>query len=134
MLRYLSICLFLTTSISANAENVFYCHSELATGFLKENNSWKSSNFEKNRFSIKFNDEYSTLSGLEVLPFECLWSYGERSRHNTAVCTSVFKNGLIFIYNIKTKKFLYSTSSVFGYTSSNLSDTSEMYAGSCTDF
>ena len=134
MLRYLSICLFLTTSISANAENVFYCQSELATGFIKKDNSWKTTNFKLRRFSIKFDDKYSQMRGLDEEFFKCLWSHGDRETFNTAVCTTKWNSGVTFIYNIKTEKFIYSTSSAFGYTSDKLSDTPVMYAGSCTDF
>ena len=43
------------------AENVLYCKDEIATGFIKENGSWRTGNFQLLRHTIKFNDDYSAL-------------------------------------------------------------------------
>ena len=48
------------------AENVLYCQSELATGFIKDGQNWRLANYEQKRFTLKFNQDFTILKG--VLP------------------------------------------------------------------
>jgi len=58
----------------ANAEKVYYCLSELNAGIIKDSktSSWRRGNFEEQRFTIKFNDDYTILNGLsEEISWNC---------------------------------------------------------------
>ena len=62
---------------SIKAENVLYCQSELVTGFVKKNGAWKNGNFATDRFTVKFNDDFSLIEGglPNSSPMECSAPY-----------------------------------------------------------
>ena len=61
----------------ANAEQVYYCTSELNVGILKDGNTgkWRKGNFTEERYTIKFNDDYTKLDGLDKSTWYCLKPY-----------------------------------------------------------
>ena len=63
-LLFVFITIGLLAANSVKADTVLYCQSELATGFIKENGAWKETNFRQQRYTIKFNKDYSRLEGL----------------------------------------------------------------------
>ena len=136
MNRKLSVVFFIVGLLVSNnlkADTVFYCQSDLTTGFIKKNDTWQSSDFADERYTIKFRDEYRKLEGLEDRPFDCVWAYDNRRILNTVVCTSGYRNGLYFHYNFETKRFLYLLGTVAGYTA-DMGDTNTIEIGTCKDF
>ena len=137
-MKKLLILLFsflLLSSPYLKAEIIFYCQSDLATGFVKQNGSWTGSKFKNKRWTIKFNDSYSKLYGLEednqMPSYLCSAPY--RNAPHLLACLSGFKNGQSFMFNKIKNRFVFNSSSVTGYTSED-SDTNPFYAGTCSKF
>ena len=128
---------FLTIGLLASnnlmAETVLYCQSELATGAIKKNGSWKTANFKSERYTIKFNKDYSKLDGLDTnLSYSCSPAYSHRP--DSLACLSGFSNGESFIFNKKTKRFTFSSPSPASGYAADGSDTPVMYFGTCKKF
>ena len=120
---------------SVKAEKVLYCQSELVTGFIKENGSWSTSNFKPQRFTIKFNDDYSELSGLDSdRPYLCDQAYSFAP--NALACISGYNNGTSFLFNKAKKRFVWSRITLYGGYDRNLpnADTDALIAGTCETF
>ena len=132
-LLVLSLSLFfLLSSLSIKAETVFYCNSELATGVIKKNGSWKVTNFKPSRWTIKFNNNYSELYGLDKdRPYLCSPAY--QHTPNLLACLSGYENGQSFMFNKIESRFLFNSSSIEGYVHDN-SDTNVLFVGSCSKF
>jgi len=134
----LKLLLFLFTfgiSTSVSAEIVLYCNSELATGFIKENGIYGTTDFELKRYTIKFDDDYSRVKGLNEYSWKCKDAFGNKEL-STVICSNFFNNGELFTYNKKTKRFSYYSGGVFGFIKGNNvgNDTTQMYAGTCEKF
>lgn len=131
------------------AEDIFYCSSEFAAGVIKENGKWIAvDNFQLDRFTIKFGDDYKILklkqnqddSEEEFFcskPFEDLLDSKDKEAYdydalNTSSCLSEFS--ALFIFNPITKKFSYHNASLGSYTSKSVDDTTVTYYGDCNDF
>ena len=129
---YVIFTILITSTVYA--DTVFYCQSELATGFIKKNGVWKTTNFNLTRYTIKFNDDYSVLTGLdEGLPFICRPPYG--SVPNMLACLSSYGNAQSFLFDKQTNRFVLSFAKVSGYlTNESDSDTENLYAGICQTF
>jgi len=117
------------------AETVFYCQSEFATGFnfSVENGSWGPAEFELLRWTIKFNDSYSKLYGLDdpLHPYFCSPAYTHTP--NLLACLSGYKNGQSFMFNKVNNRFLFNSSDIRGYVD-NSPDTDSIYVGTCSKF
>ena len=128
--------LFLVGSPLANAEQVFYCASELATGIYKDNKTgkWRPAKFQQERYTIKFNDVFTELTGLDqIASYRCESAFYNIS--DILVCFSLQQNGLMFQFNKTTLRFLYLATAVRGYLYDiKDSDTNVMYAGTCKKF
>ena len=74
-LFFVLIPIGLCFSNTLKAETVLYCQSELATGFVNKGGVWKESPFELERFTVKFNDDFSVLEGVSFKPMECSIQY-----------------------------------------------------------
>jgi len=104
----------------------------LATGLDKNNGTWKTSNFNTERYTIKFSDDYYKLSGLSKRNWDCLDAYFDKT-YNTVTCTSPYQDGGSFTFNKKTNRFITINSTVFGYLD-NGTDNSAISAGTCQKF
>ena len=115
------------------AETVFYCQSELGTGFIKKNGSWRESSFKPRRWTIKFNDSYSKLYGLDdpLHPYFCSPPF--QHKPNSLACLGGYKNGESFMFNKMNNRFIFNIASIQGYVE-NGSDTDVIYAGTCSKF
>lgn len=128
-----TICLILVVLLgsTAKAEIVLYCQSELATGFIKKNGSWKESNFALSRWTVKFSDDYKELSGLYSVgpPSKCSVPFSRKP--NLVACVDA---GGMFQFHKETMRFLFMRRTS-GYVS-NLPDpdTDVLYAGTCQNF
>ena len=138
-----ALCL-IGASQSLYAEEVLYCQSELATGFYREDGVWKSGNFELLRFTLRFNNDFTRLSGLA--------SFGEyvcntpfpRAEPDHVVCSHTVRDfgnnkrdfvASTFSYNKQTKRFTYAVPSLGGWIRNSAdADTDVLYAGTCQNF
>ena len=120
-------------SNALKAETVFYCQEEVVGGLFKENGSWRSSQFKPERYTIKFNNDYSKLSGLdERRPFNCAPPYPFAP--DSLACLSGYSNGESFIFNKTTKRFVFSKPSPHGGFDVNGTDTENISGGTCVKF
>ena len=129
----LILAIALLFSTPAWAEEVLYCQSELATGLYKENGRWQTANFTLECYTVKFNDDYSVMSGLTMGGVRCHKPY---STFPEIVCNDTIKKrdvGRTFNYNPKTNRFIYTIVGTSGYIM-NTSDTDVIYAGTCQKF
>ena len=100
----------------------------------KKNGVWKTVNFKEYRWTVKFNNDFSQLFGLdETRPYLCNWAYDEKS-FGTVVCLSGFNNGENFIYNVNKKRFLHSRISASTGYDIDGEDTDAIFAGTCEKF
>ena len=131
MKKLLLILFSLTLTLNSFAEEVFYCSSELSTGLIMENGEWKTATYETDRFTIKFNDNYSTLSGLESYALYCEQAPGAASKQ-ILICSPPFDADR-FIFENELKRFMYLRQATNGYlTNRNFSTWIE--AGTCQSF
>ena len=120
---------------SIKADTVLYCQSELETGLIQVNGSWETKNFISERFTIKFNDDYSRLEGLDPSPgLECRASF--TSSPHLIFCVDRKYNHSTFRYSKKTKRFVHYFNPFGGYVENKISDTDNdvIYAGTCKIF
>ena len=120
----------------ANAEHVYYCASELATGISKDKKTgrWKEVYFEKVRYTIKFNEDYSKLNGLDRIEWNCFQAYTyEASLKNLRVCYRKDNNGELFQFDTNSLRFLFNSTSTTGFLENDYS-TNAIYAGTCQKF
>jgi len=132
MKKLLALVFSLLISFNSLGETVLYCQGELATGLDKNNGTWKTSNFNTERYTIKFSDDYYKLSGLSKRNWDCLDAYFDKT-YNTVTCTSPYQDGGSFTFNKKTNRFITINSTVFGYLD-NGTDNSAISAGTCQKF
>ena len=139
-MKKLLILLFsflLLSSPYLKAEIILYCNSELGTGIGKKNGAWVTSEFVSQRWTIKFNDSYSKLYGLDKdnqYPYLCSAPY--RNAPHLLACLSAYKNGQSFMFNKIKNRFSFSMSSVTGYVNDKPDDldTNDLYVGICSKF
>lgn len=139
MNRILFLCVVVmgvSFSFNLKAETVLYCQSELHTGFIKKGGKWRTSEFKLNRYTIKFNNDYSELYGLdEWRPYICSSPFEDIPGASDALaCLSGYSNGESFIFNKKTKRFVFSSPKISAGYDSNLTDTDNLEAGTCEKF
>ena len=127
----LTIAVLLGTPVQA--ETVFYCQSELGTGFMKKpNGTWETAKFKNERWTIKFSNDYKKLYGLDKnRPFNCNVPFVQTP--NTIVCLSGFGLGETFSFGKVSLRFLFATPLPAGYIEGG-TDTSNLYAGTCQKF
>ena len=115
------------------AENVMYCQDELATGIVKENGVWITNNFNLERYTIKFNDDYTKLEGL-AFPYKCSQIFGASNDQARLIsCRSIVGTSDTFIFNKLSKRYQYYSMSPFSFVE-NGPDTSNFSAGTCEAF
>jgi len=117
------------------ADKVLYCQDELATGIIKRNGVWETSRFQLERYTIKFNDDYTELDGFDNVTapnetFNCNTPYLKK---NMIKCTSSSFQDVTFIFDKITKRYTFSFITPFSYIE-NGSDTSSLSAGTCKAF
>jgi hypothetical protein len=125
----ITIGLFFSNTLKA--ETVLYCQSKLAAGFINEGGVWREGSFERKRFTVKFNDDFSVLEGVSFKPMECSIQYNHKP--NFISCVHLWGEYKTFMYNKIKKRFLYSAITSGGYVD-NETDTENLYAGTCQSF
>ena len=120
---------------SIKAENVLFCQSELVTGFTNDNGTWRNGNFALERFTIKFNDDFSIVEGglKNSTPMKCSAPYFY-SDPTLIHCVHSEYNLSTLRYSIDTKRFVYYFNPASGYIMKDHTDTDLLYAGSCEKF
>ena len=130
---------FLSCLLTANlalAETVYYCADDLATGFVKDKGKWTQGPFNKTRFTIKFSDDYSTLTNDDI-DHSCEPKYGDDSI-DQVICRDIFIGGSFWSFNKKTKRFEHAL--LIGYSTDDnptldeVHDTTTVRAGKCDTF
>jgi len=142
MKHLIAICaLLLAGSSLLHAEQVYYCAAEAAGGIIKKGGKWVGGSFEKNRHTLKFNEDYTVLKtgGYEYM---CSQVYnGLLDEHQHAVsCYRTFRgellhnhDGVFFMFDKKTLRFLHVFASPSGYLSDG-PDTNTIEGGTCERF
>jgi hypothetical protein len=116
------------------AETVMYCVAELATGFILENGKWKQTNFKPPRYTIKFDEAYTELTGITGASWECGKTY-DFSLPNMVVCQNRFSKSMTFTLMMNSGRFIYANTGGHGFISSRPDpDTDALIAGTCTKF
>ena len=122
-------CGLLITTL-AKAETVLYCQNELATGLFKEDGSWKTGNFSLARYTIKFNEDFSSIDGLIKGKGKCSAPF-PNTEPDLLHCRTSY--GLeTFVYHKQKKRYTYFTINL-AYAIDG-SDTSSIEAGTCKSF
>ena len=115
------------------AENVFYCQDKLATGIQKRNGVWKTYDFSLERYTIKFNDDYTKLDGLDPFLLKCSLNYKNlKGEENRIFCTTRF-GWPNFTFDTLSMRYTYAQLSPSSYVE-NGSDTAHFSAGTCKAF
>ena len=122
-----------TLGTPLKAETVMYCSTELAAGFIKENGSWRTATFNLQRFTIKFDKDFSTLQG--ITPSDTFQCEPGMKKEHMLICSSEWNTGTIFGLNRNTGRFFYSEVNIYGFISELAKpDTDTLSAGTCTKF
>jgi len=119
----------LTTQVVA--DTALYCQSELATGFINKGTGWVERSFDKKRFTVKFNDDFTTLEGFAYEPMDCKINYPDFLPTQLQCLDK--KGGMSVLYDKKTKRFIFSSISIGGHVNLRR-DSDNLYAGTCTKF
>lgn len=133
----ITICLILVVLLgsTAKAEIVLYCQSELETGFIKENGLWRTTKFVPERFTVKFNDGYTELHGLDetgfLPPYACSTSLSYHP--DLVLCLAPRGYHETFTFNKAEMRFLFLNPSFGGYINPQ-GDTDSFFAGTCQKF
>ena len=122
--------LILLIPSAATAETVLYCKDEIATGINKNNNNYESVRFALNRYTIKFNSNFTSVSGLKRGNMKCHKPY-PADIDPSVVCR--MNPGYTFIFNPQTNRFHFSHVSSSGFIDYS-DDTSHISVGSCEKF
>jgi len=137
-MKKLLIVLFsvgLLTSISAKAEKILYCPSELAAGFISEDGIWSETTFEIKRYTMKFKDDFSGVI-IKDEQFSC-YDGGPFQTYHPIICKSdlPYSSWTLNIDKISLR-YVLTQISVGGYASTrrNSSDTDSIIAGTCEKF
>ena len=124
-------------ALSIKAENVFFCQSELAAGFVNDNGTWRNGNFQSDRyrFTIKFNDDFSRIEGglPNSSPMKCSEPYIGVFL-NIIHCVHSQLNLSTFRFHKDSKRFVFYFNPATGYIQKDSSDTDILYAGTCENF
>jgi hypothetical protein len=125
---YLMSLILLTPSV-AYAETILYCQDEIATGIMKQNNTFVQGRFNLQRYTIKFNSNFTEVSGLGKT-FLCSQPYST-DINPSVVCKA--STGNTFIFNPQTNRYHYSHVWMNGFIDYSV-DSSHISVGSCEKF
>ena len=128
--------LFVQATI-ANAETILYCQTELAPGIYKENGRWRTGDFKLDRYTIKFNSDFSSVQGLAYKDnaIKCESPF-EPDYPEIIQCSGFFRS---LTFNKETQNFVFFQGSV-GYVlnvpdpDTKVFDTETISAGTCEKF
>ena len=133
-MKYISFIFFIISitlySSATIADNLIYCKSKFAAGFMKHNGSWEAMLFEKDKFKLKFKSNYSKLEGFPWMRNPMFCSKPFSHKPNLIFCVNSSGSHEVFIYNKITRRFTFSNISSDGYTYDGI-DTDQIYAGIC---
>ena len=122
-------------STSLKAETVLFCQSKLATGFFNEGGTWRQGRFQEQRFTLKFNDDFTKLkgfiSGLDDREMECSKPY--KLYPDEIYCVHLMGSHETFLYHSKSKRFIASKITSTGWLVDG-TDTDVIHAGTCKTF
>jgi len=138
----ITICLPAFIS-SAYAEKVLTCSEEIATGFESNGGIWETSDYEKSRYTIEANDDFTRLvKGISI--FECRPAFAADYEPNLVTCfmtaeyTSANDKTVVefggppefFFFNRDTLRYVFANVSTGGFAD-NGDDSDNLSAGKC---
>ena len=131
-MKHISIiaAFLITIGTQVVGEIVLYCQSELATGFVKKGDAWVQGGFKKDRFTVKFNDDFTTLEGFAYGPMDCKVNFPSVLPSQVQCLIS---SGQSVLYNKQTKRFVFANLSISGFVETS-DDSDTIHAGTCTKF
>ena len=122
-------------STSLKAETVLFCQSELATGFSNKGGTWKQYRFQEERFTLKFNHDFTKLKGFipvsDDREMECSKPY--TLYPDEIYCVHLMGAHETFLYDSKSKRFIASMITSTGWLVDG-TDTDVIFAGTCKTF
>ena len=128
------VLIFVGISI-ANADQVYYCKGQLSTGFKLKGENWWITKFEKETYTIKFNDDYTSLEGiLDRNPWVCKKPYFGVMYEGALTCFDTNDNGDFFSFDRGTQVFVLMIGSVDGFLFPILKQETKLIAGDCKKF
>lgn len=114
------------------AEEVLYCIPELSIGFKYENNTFKTTRFIKNRFTVKVYGDFEKIDTDEWKGMPC--SGGGALR----ICVDKYGIGETFKYDKSNGRFIAVYTSKYGYlnypSNDGKYDSDSLKAGKCEKF
>ena len=132
----ISLLLIACFTLPANAEEVYYCSTELATGVIKKNGEWTTSGFIPERYTVKFNSDYTQVEGFSPyspIPLRCHIPF-HTERPSLLSCSN-FLGIELLLFDKEKLRFTFFSSSVGGYNrNSDNPDTENISAGTCEKF
>ena len=149
VLKYFSVVLtvFLVFGLqSANADKVMYCSEQVSGGLSSKSGSWKSANFQEERYTVKMSDDYSRLEkGLDI--FDCRPAFAQSFRPHIITCfqtaqymsvedRSVVDFGgqpKVFFFDSETLRFVWVSVNTGGFLTDK-GDTDSVSGGKCDSF
>ncbi len=132
--RVLLLCFLNLHAMPAFAENIFVCKSELATGFIYKQQSWKIANFVREQFTLKFSEDWKRLDIADSWTFFNCSQPLPYQTDDVLYCLSKWLDGDSFQFDKTTARFKYINPSSEGFLSKTGPDTDAFYAGTCQPF
>jgi len=135
-----ALLLFFVTLFSGTvfAETVFYCSTEHSVGYIKKG-TWKQTNFQSERFTIKFSEDFSQLDGLPGGSWIChvpyVYAAPERTVCHVRQDAGSADDGRTFLFNTTNLRFIFSDVGIGGWIDDSPEpDTESLQVGSCVKF
>ena len=130
-MKLIIILLGLVFSFSLYAEEVLYCSSDIATGFIKSNENWKTIEFNNKRFVVKVNENFNSV---EIDDFKYICN-PSMVTDKFISCEDEYHIGFSFRYSTETNRFTKIYNSIHGHMSwNNGKDTDVMFGCKCEKF
>ena len=102
--------LFVPMNGSAKADEVLYCQSEVETGLVEKNGTWKERGFVQKTYTINFSRDYKKMKGLDnkILGDLPCFTYPHQDLKNSHICRSQRRDvGETFIFDSESKRFFF---------------------------
>ena len=121
------------------AEEVYYCSDELSTGIVFDKGKWLEGSIIRERRTIIFNDDRSSVKGFvkdqSTGTLQCSEVYKLIGILGVLTCINDFQNHVLQI-NMTTMRYTFSTQAPFSYQKgkNESGDPSFISAGTCVGF
>jgi len=129
------LCLVIGAAAGSAYADVLYCLPKLATGFFKEDGKWQQGNFKGKRFTIKFDEDSTSVKiSTDSSTYSCVRAYsGSPGAEGSLLCLSPYQNGEALLFNPVTRRYHLSNPSLHSWVVEG-GDTSTIEIGTCEKF